>query len=96
MSTFSNLAEAHAAFLANADYADGSGDLTKAQAFRSACRSLLVLMPQSASKGQSSTSMSVTSIKAELDRVEAWVGDHGGQTAGGSRVVYGNMRDFRD
>lgn len=76
MSTYTTLDTARTAYLANADYADGAGDVTKAQDFRSACRSLLVLLPssaQSSGAGATSTSWSLDKIAAELKTVEAWL-----------------------
>lgn len=73
MAAYTTLAEAQAAYLANADYADGAGDATKAATFRTACRSLLVLMPQTTGQGGSTLTMSMPQIAAELKTVDAWV-----------------------
>jgi len=94
MSTIATLAEAKAAYLANADYADGSGDLTKAAAFRTACRSLLVLLPQTSASDRHSVTMSVAAIERELNLVQGWIQEHGGAIAAG-RVVFGDTGDFR-
>ena len=96
MSTYSTLSEARTAYLANADYADGNGDTAKGRAFRAACRSLLVLLPEQASRGSTSTRMSIETIRKELDRVEAWLGIHDTNQASAGRVVYGNVNAFRD
>lgn len=93
--SYSTLNEARAAYLANADYADGAGDTTKAATFRTACRSLLVLLPQSVSSNATSMSFTVEKISAELDRVDRWIA--GRSTTGGSapRTVYANIQEFR-
>lgn len=93
MATYDSLTAARAAYLANTDYSDGLGDLTKAQAFRSACRALLALMPQQTSEDQQSISMSVSSIRLELTAVDTWIASQpasttvANSTGGGRRVL---------
>ncbi len=91
MASYSTLADAKAAYLANADYADGGGDLAKAQAFRTACRALLLLLPQQTQQGTQMAMMNLLNLKAELDRAEVWIA---ARTQG--RIVYADVRTFRD
>lgn len=96
MATYSTLATAKAAYLANTDYADGAGDAAKARAFRSACRALLVLLPAQAAHGGSSTTMSVQSVEAELARAERWIAAHDADAASAGRVIYADVGSFRE
>jgi len=95
MATYSTLAEAKAGYLANSDYDAGSGDATKAGAFRTACRALLVLLPSTAASDRQSVSLDVGRVAAELDKVDAWIRDTGASAAPGGRVIYSDTRDFR-
>ncbi|HOX08178.1 MAG TPA: hypothetical protein PK280_17415 [Planctomycetota bacterium] len=93
MASYTTLDAARAAYLANADYADGAGDLAKAQDFRSACRALLVLMPQSAGQGGSNVTMSMAEVAKQLAAAESFVGTKASATA--PRAIYTNVSEFR-
>jgi len=91
MTTYANLADAQAAYLANADYADGSGDTTKAQAFRSATRALLLLLPAGISQSGASRSHNTANLNNQLAMVESWIASNVK-----ARVLYADVQDFRD
>ena len=94
MATYTTLATAKAAYLANSDYSDGAGDPAKAQAFRSACRALLILLPQSATTpGGASSSMSISSIEREIVKVEAWLEAYNNNAL---NVQYVSFEDYRE
>ena len=93
VSTYTTLTTAKTAYLENADYADGLGDLTKAYDFRSAVRALILLLPQQATVGGNSTTMSIASLRQELERVDRWIRE---KKQTGAKVTYGDVRYFRD
>lgn len=97
MATYTNLSSAQAAYLANTDYADGAGDVTKAQTFRSACRALLVLLPQILSQSGVQRGMNMTNIKEELKAVDGWLASNNAATRpDGGRIAYADNEYFRD
>ena len=97
MATYSTLDAARTAYLANSDYADGSGDVTKARAFRSACKALLILMPAMAVHGLNTIQMSLQNLKAELDSVNSWLAQNDlNQADQTTRVLVANFELARD
>lgn len=67
-----DLATVKQAYLDNASYAE-ENSVAKARAFETACRQLLLLLPQSATQmGAGTVQFSVASIQAELDHVRQW------------------------
>lgn len=91
MATFTTLAAAKTAYLANADYADFT-DTTKAKAFVSACRALMLLLPSKSMEFQRSAEFSLSNLKTELEKAEAFIV---AKDPGGS-VTYADTRDFRE
>lgn len=95
MATYTTLDEARDAYLANADFADSGGDVTKAQAFRSACRALLVLMPQSAGQGGANVTMSMAEISKQMAGVESFLAGQSDSSEGAPRTIYTDVSEFR-
>jgi len=91
MATYSTLAEAQTAYLANADWAE-TGSSTKAKTFVSACRALLLLMPTQAAQGDVSTQFDIKQIAAQMDAAQQYVND---TVAGGGGMVDTSFEDFR-
>lgn len=76
-----------AAYEANADYSE-TGDVAKARLFETACRRLLVKLPQRIrSGGGEETEMSMSDVRAELDAVRRWL-----EVRGTSGAVQGVQR----
>ena len=73
MATYTTLAAATAAYLANADYADAAGDVAKARAFRSACIALQILRPTGASGEGHSASFDASALATALASVKTWL-----------------------
>jgi len=94
MAVYSTYADARTAYLANSDYADGSGDLDKAQAFRSACVALQILTPAAAESGGQSNKVATTfdsaALAGALARVNAWI-----DGVSGGRVLCANLTGVR-
>ena len=65
--------EAITAYLANADYADGAGDVTKARAFRTACTALLILQPTEINQNGVGRKVAVEVIPKQLAKVDDWL-----------------------
>ena len=59
------------ACLSNADF-DEDGDLTKAKAYRTACRQRLHYA-EKMSKGQSGAEFNLAEVRRELQRVTVWI-----------------------
>jgi hypothetical protein len=83
------LATAQAAYLDNADY-DESASVSKAKAFRTACRQLIVLLPSSAMRGAGSNQQTIgfriDEVRRQLEVVEAWLAIS--DTDGGASVIH--------
>lgn len=73
MATYTTLATATAAYLANADYGDVAGDVAKARAFRSACIALQILRPTGASGEGHSASFDARALELALHGVKTWL-----------------------
>lgn len=75
--TSSDVDAVKAAYIANCDYDDGAGDVTKARAFKNACRKLLMMQPQlamhTAAGGQHQVMIDTKVIPDELERVQDWL-----------------------
>jgi hypothetical protein len=85
-----------AAYLANADYAETS-DSTKAAAFATACRQLLVIMPKRSAhggRGAEETELSPELVQGELRRAERWSAQNTRSAGGGRR--YFSLENFRE
>jgi len=93
MATYLTQDAARADYLANADYADGAGDAAKAATFRSACRALIVLLPQSAGQGGATLTMSVAQLAAELKTAESFLAARA--TGSAPRVLHADVSEFR-
>lgn len=80
-----------------ASYADSAsyqedGDAGKARAFCTACRLLLIKIPQRSSKGDSAIEMNVSVIKQQLDGAMAWLALNGNPTPPVTRAAFNNSR----
>lgn len=95
MATYTTFATAEAAYLANSDWDDGAGSVSKAQAFRSACRALLVLKPSEVDTGQKSHAFDMRLVSAQLDAVQAWLAENDPDQATGGCVRYVDLRYTR-
>lgn len=88
----SDLNEVLDAYAANASY-DEDASVTKARAFATACRILLVRLPTASQIGGASVSMDVSLIRQELNRAQQWLSTRSDNT-GGVRVA--SFENFRD
>lgn len=65
------------AYIDNVDYDDGSGNVTKARAFKNACRKLLMIQPQMAMHhamgGPHQVMLDTKLIPQQLEQVTAWL-----------------------
>lgn len=94
------LSEVQDAYDANADY-DEDNSLSKAKAFRTACRRLLAKLPSSSLRGymggsQQSLQFRLDEIRRALKDSEAWIAMH--NSSGAPDVVHpdfsGGCRDY--
>ena len=76
MATYTTLAAARTAYNESTDYADGSGDITKARIVRSALNFMMANMPQQASKASGTVTMDTVTMRNRLEAVETWLADH--------------------
>jgi len=91
MATYSTLAEAQTAYLANADWAE-TGSSSKAKTFVSACRALLLLMPTQAAQGDVSTQFDMDAIREQMASAQQYVND---TVAGTGGMVDVSFEEFR-
>lgn len=89
MATYTTLADAQTAYLANADYAEVAS-ASKASLFASACRALLLLMPKQASQGDVSTQFDMTLVREEMAAAIQYA-----NAAAGSVQVDVSLEEFR-
>jgi|SRR6185437_3017856 len=94
ISSSSTLADCQAAYLDNCGYRE-QRSLTMARAFCSACRAILLLMPQSAAQGGDQTiSFNIPAIRAQLDDAQGWIAMNSAGN-GSERVVGTVSPNFR-
>ena len=72
LSGTSTLAEIQTAYLENADYQE-SGDVTKAKTFVTACRMLLVKMPEEADHSGERLQFDMELIRDEMKAAQSWL-----------------------
>lgn len=95
LSSASTAAEVRAAYMDNASYEE-DGSATKAAAFITACRLLLLMMPKLINQGSAQLATSPDQIRAEMTRAQAWYATNAETSAGGNGSVrYADLRDFR-
>ena len=91
MATYETFADAQTAYHANSDWDDNGGDVTKAQAFKSACRALLLHVPRQATQGKTTSIYNVEAIQAELNKVAAFL-----NASDNCGVEYADLRGARE
>ncbi len=90
MATYTTLAEAETAYLANADYAE-TASATKAKLFSAACRALLLLLPSRARQGDTETQYDPGTIRQEMSMAIQYAND----AEGGGSLVDVSFEEFR-
>ena len=92
---YTTLADAKAAYLANAGY-EAASSRAQALAFVEACRALAVLLPSRSRAGRSGVEveMDPTLVSEEGRQARRWLGQGGGTSAPGVR--YADLSNFRD
>ena len=82
--------------LDNADY-DDSGSVSKAKAFRTACRQLLTLLPVASMRGagsnQQTVNFRVEEIRKDIESVESWIAIN--DTTSNPAVVHPDFSFYR-
>lgn len=94
LSSASTLTEIKAAYLDNASYQEDA-DLAKARAFITACRMLLLKLPQRAAQGDGvEVQLDVRMIQTEMNATKRWIANSAaGSIGGGVRVAsFQNLR----
>ena len=84
--------DAKAAYLDNADYEE-TGSVTKARAFVTACRHLLLLRPKSAGHGNARFDLAPELIERQMMQAQAWI--NANNTSGSGAVTHVDFSDFR-
>lgn len=97
LSSTSTLAQIKAAYADNASYEEDD-DATKAQAFITACRMLMMNLPKRTVHGGrgEEVELPIELIEKQLTAARSWRGSHGGLAAGGAGVKHADFRDFRE
>ena len=95
LSSASTLAQIKAAYLDNASYQEDA-DVAKARAFITACRMLLLKLPQHAAQGDGvEVTLDVRVIRDEMNAAKRWLANSApGALGGGVRVA--SFQFFRD
>jgi len=94
LTSASSLTEIKAAYLDNASYQEDA-DLAKARAFITACRMLLLKLPQHASQGDGvEVTLDVRMLQNEMNAAKRWIANSAaGSIGGGVRVAsFQNLR----
>lgn len=94
----STLDEIEAAYADNASYQE-TGDVTKAKAFVTACRLLLLKLPKLISQGGNQIALSPDLIRKEMTQAQLFVSANGGSSSGGGTgasqaVRHGSFENF--
>jgi len=90
------IAEVEAVYLDNCGYAEDAST-TKAKAFQSAVRALILLSATAMAKGSNSVSFSREMLADELSNVTKWIAMHPATDfdRGGPNVTYADFRGSR-
>jgi hypothetical protein len=89
----SDYSDAYAAYISNADY-DTEADATKAAAFISACRKLMLLMPKRARHGSGEElEVDPATLRDELRGAQAWLARYRRAVKGPRLSDFSNFRD---
>lgn len=97
MATYSTLADARQAYLDNADYADVASP-SKARAFITACRSLLILQPARSMASSHQVEYQPSLIAQQLQEARDWlaINDPTGGGNGAGHKRYFDISGLRD
>jgi hypothetical protein len=93
ISSASTLDQIKNSYLDNGSYQEDS-DVGKARAFCTACRLLLLMLPQSTRKGDSELTLSIESIRSELKLAKQWLATANAAAAGGG-IRYADFSNLR-
>lgn len=96
LSSTSTLAQIEAAYVDNASYAEDAS-VTKAKAFITACRILLLKLPKEAGTRDSRTAFNSDLIQREMETAQEWVSanDTASSPSGGPVVTRTSFELFR-
>lgn len=95
LSSASSLAQIKAAYADNASYAEDAS-ASKAAAFITACRLLLLKLPSRAKQGAGfEVELDLTLIRSEMTEAKRWLDIHGTSSAAGG-VRHADFATFRD
>lgn len=90
----STLAEIRAAYLDNGSYYEDA-DRTKARAFVTACRLLLLKLPKRSELSDSELELEPRIIQEEMQAAQQWLASHPDELVGGG-LVFASFESFRD
>ena len=94
LTSSSTLAQIVAAYVDNASYEEDAST-TKAAAFISACRIILIKRPKKAAVGGEEIELDLELIARELDSARRWLATNGSVAAGGGGVKAISFEGFR-
>lgn len=90
-----SLQEATREYLTNAGYREAAS-VPQALAFATACRALIILLPQSSMAGGKRADFSIPDLRQELDRAERWASEQrAAQRNGAGSVRHFDFSDLR-
>ena len=98
LNSSSTIAEITAAYLDNASYEEDD-DASKARAFVTACRLLLLMLPSRSRGGGSEVELDLVRIENQMQAAQSFLAVHPDGAAagsGGGLVRYSDFTDFRD
>ena len=96
LTSSSTLAQVKAAYIDNASYAEDVS-VTKAKAFVTACRILLLKLPAEAGTRESHVRLNPELIQKEMAEARTWIAANDTASTGsaGPRVTFGGFERFR-
>ena len=94
-STTTTYSEAMAAYIDNADYEEDES-VSKAKAFITACRQLLVLLPQKSALDGTNIEHDLKNIADEMQNARNWLAANDTSTSGRTRPRFFDLSGFRD
>ena len=96
LSSSSTLAQVKAAYADNASY-DEDGSVSKAKAFVTACRILLLKMPSVAEQlGHARVEQEMSEIRRQLEAAQSYVATAAADAGGDGQVIHSDFGEFRD
>ena len=95
LTSASTIAQIVAAYMDNMSYEEDAST-TKALAFKTACRGILVKRPRRVSFGGEEVELDLALVQKQLEEASTWLAGAAELSSGGSGYLHPDLSEFRD